>query len=414
MSRFITNYNEQLCLARKLQSLKARDACSNCLLRGTTHQLPPLRHMMSLARVGLSSTLRQGNLNPSPAEYLTVGLLPKPSTHRSISRAASLEEHTDAGRKLPQLRVAPSDGRGLGLFAVDRIPAYAKVIEDDALISLARGEDLPQLWERYQLLPAELRQQYDRLSYSTHLASQEETQRLKLVQRGYDDEAAQEMVRVSSRFQANAFKTGNSNGTNSGNPTRKVWAYVLFLNVARINHSCTPNAHVHHRPSSGVQIGYALREIEPGEEIELSYFDITMATADRQARARSWGFSCKCPACTGSGMLKDRPYEQDLSFIHRHVSVDKVMGRSAGEVDKVVADIRAAIDLASSSEYSWLATALPNLYLNLELVLHRAQKPRTELVDALMTSLEWESRLTGPDSPASEGKRDLLLHLGGN
>ena len=101
-------------------------------------------------------------------------------------------------------------------------------------------------------------------------------------------------------------------------------------------------------------------------------------------------------------------YEEDLAFIHRHVSVDEVMSRAANHFKQVEADVRSAIDMAGSPKDSWLATALPNLYLNLELLLNRARQPREELREILERSLDWESKLTGFDSPASEEKRSIL------
>lgn len=292
---------------------------------------------------------------------------------------------------LPTLDIRPSAGKGLGLFTVNAIPAYTRILEDDALLSLADGEDLPQLWERYCVLPAELKQGFDELSAPEHVIARESMMISKLEQRNYDSEQASKMARVNSRWQGNAIKTGAS----------KDWMYCLFQTFARINHSCTPNAHAHYR-TGGREVVYAVHDIQAGDEITIGYFDITMPLSDRQQRAMSWGFQCSCPACTYDGLNAE--YEEQLSYLHRHLSLESSYTKYDGLIDST----QKAISLALSKAYPWLVVALPKLYTAL---FHRKTTSPThfaKLRDDLEKALEWEIRLTGLDSPSSRQKRKFL------
>jgi hypothetical protein len=78
----------------------------------------------------------------------------------------------------------------------------------------------------------------------------------------------------------------------------------LFPSVARINHACQPNAHPRFIPKSLSMEIKALRDIEVGEEISISYGNIDMKHTERQRLYKEgWNFTCTCSLCTAS------PYE---------------------------------------------------------------------------------------------------------
>ena len=367
---------------------------------------------------------RQALLNP---QNLTEAL--QPSGPRLEADSFSLfsqgtGEYAGDHQSLPRLEVRSSPGKGLGLFAVNRIPAYTKILEDDALISLAKGEDLPHLWEKYTLLPPDLKQQYDGLSFFTPQTAEEETLTVKLEERGYGEDEAKTMARVSSRFQANAFKTSQTeldetnvirNHLSKGSQSQtKKWASALFPIVARINHSCIPNAHAHYRPSAGSQVIFSLMDIAAGTEIRIAYFDMTMARANRQARATSWGFTCDCPACSRCGLFEKSDYEEALGHIHRSLAPRLMMTTmTPSSAEKTITDVEMAVDLAHSTENKWLVSALPNLYQALavlEMMLGRTEKSR----QAMETALQWECKTTGHNSPSCQEKQQALRSFQNN
>ena len=351
-----------------------------------------------LGCVGLPLDVGAKTNTPAPRRLiqdLTTGRLAHPQTRTERDSNAAFEDGIRENVSLPRLAVRRSGDRGLGLFAVDDIPAYSKVLEDYALLSLAQGEDIPELWQKYTLLPAEEKAQFDELGFSSHQQQKEALLTSKLQERGYDEGEAAKMVRVQSRFMANAFKEDSAK-----------WRATLFLTAARINHSCTPNAQTHYRPAGGAKVVYAFRDISAGEEVEISYFGVTMAHADRQRRAQSWGFTCRCPACSSVDTLAGRDYERTLETLRLVLEPGRGFPRS-----RLVLAVRNAVDVAMRTEYPWLVAALPSLFFYLEQCLARENERKEERLAALESALKWECRITGPDSPFSYDRRRQFRRL---
>lgn len=77
---------------------------------------------------------------------------------------------------------------------------------------------------------------------------------------------------------------------------------AVFAKVCRFNHSCRPNAHVSWNAKRDQQVIYALRNIEPGAELCVSYLDNSSGTR-RAQRHKELGFACICDACSLSGAI---------------------------------------------------------------------------------------------------------------
>ncbi|PKS12359.1 hypothetical protein jhhlp_001659 [Lomentospora prolificans] len=75
--------------------------------------------------------------------------------------------------------------------------------------------------------------------------------------------------------------------------------HVLYPIVSRINHSCKPNSFLRYS-THGLTVGIAaFHDIQPGEEITISYISPVDTTENRRHRLQShWGFTCTCPLCT--------------------------------------------------------------------------------------------------------------------
>ena len=77
---------------------------------------------------------------------------------------------------------------------------------------------------------------------------------------------------------------------------------ALFPTMARVNHSCRPNADFVSRPLLGVQDLVATRFIPQGQEIFISYLPASAEGSQiqkaRRAYTREWyGFACTCTEC---------------------------------------------------------------------------------------------------------------------
>ena len=91
----------------------------------------------------------------------------------------------------------------------------------------------------------------------------------------------------SGIFKTNALPCG------SGSPVGGVYPTICL-----INHSCMPNAHNNWNSAEEHETIHAIRSIERGDEITISY-DHGGASSERQALLQnSFGFSCTCSGCT--------------------------------------------------------------------------------------------------------------------
>lgn len=206
------------------------------------------------------------------------------------------------------------EGRGLGLFTTRSIPAYSEILREAPLILLEPTDDLPQLYEQFISLrkpgsDEALQRHYLALSHQ-EVPQRDQRLREKLIERGFDAATVEEMVLVASIMQTNAFNVDVGNGMGCNHR-------ALFPQIARINHSCVPNAHVCYYPSStssitatgktasslhrrrheGRMVVHALRNLHEGEEVQIAYFSILLSRPERQTKAQKWGFTCRCPAC---------------------------------------------------------------------------------------------------------------------
>ncbi|KAK6842088.1 short/branched chain specific acyl-CoA dehydrogenase [Apiospora arundinis] len=76
------------------------------------------------------------------------------------------------------------------------------------------------------------------------------------------------------------------------------WHFGNFPEVSRLNHDCRPNL-AFYIDQNLTHRTHAIRDIQAGEELTISYLDSFRARAVRQARAHaSWGFSCRCSQCS--------------------------------------------------------------------------------------------------------------------
>ena len=71
----------------------------------------------------------------------------------------------------------------------------------------------------------------------------------------------------------------------------------VALQIARINHSCIPNAAVTWNSLLEIYTVHAVKDIKKGDEILYSYVYIPEPRDKRRERLRMWDIDCKCWAC---------------------------------------------------------------------------------------------------------------------
>ncbi|ROT35612.1 hypothetical protein SODALDRAFT_70790 [Sodiomyces alkalinus F11] len=95
------------------------------------------------------------------------------------------------------------------------------------------------------------------------------------------------VVEIMCKIQTNAFSRADDSSESDG----------IFLDptLAMVNHSCIPNATVTF--SGRKAFLRALRDIKPGEEVEVSYIDCTQPLARRKRDLDLYFFECRCLRC---------------------------------------------------------------------------------------------------------------------
>lgn len=73
----------------------------------------------------------------------------------------------------------------------------------------------------------------------------------------------------------------------------------IFPNAARFNHSCVPNASFNWNQNIQRETIHIIHDVKAGDEITLSYCDMTHEKRLRAWELKHYGFSCDCPACVG-------------------------------------------------------------------------------------------------------------------
>lgn len=75
----------------------------------------------------------------------------------------------------------------------------------------------------------------------------------------------------------------------------------LFPEQARLNHACLPNSVIRFIPHTFAMEVMAVRNIEAGEELTISYIPVDLPSAQRaKFLNNSYNFECTCPLCRAS------------------------------------------------------------------------------------------------------------------
>jgi len=72
---------------------------------------------------------------------------------------------------------------------------------------------------------------------------------------------------------------------------------ALFATVARMNHSCAPNAKIEFPSNSARLSAIALSPLSPGDEMSISYIRQEADVKERKQQLLEYGFVCSCERC---------------------------------------------------------------------------------------------------------------------
>ncbi|KAK2018172.1 SET domain-containing protein 5 [Colletotrichum eremochloae] len=181
--------------------------------------------------------------------------------------------------------VRSSPGKGLGIFALQTIHAGTRVIEESPLFTIDPGRLSSGQGFSFAGIAAAVDDAFTALNATERAAFLSCPEH-----RDQDDEADATWSREALIFRTNAYvMPGGIVG--------------IFPRIAKLNHSCRPNAGAASIGGGGGDEGsarrvvYAARDIHPGEEVTVTYAPLAQTTEERRARLVQWGFTCECAAC---------------------------------------------------------------------------------------------------------------------
>ncbi|KAK0649755.1 hypothetical protein B0T16DRAFT_492320 [Cercophora newfieldiana] len=197
----------------------------------------------------------------------------------------------------PPYEVRPVPGKGLGVFATRAIPS-GKVILIDYVVLLAAVE-YPDGMGKKQVREL-MRVGVERLG---------DPQRLRGLARG----AARNKVRGEELSPEEELLVTNAFELPMGEEELRYMG--LFAELSRINHACDPNAHVHFSETTMAMTIWSAKDIQPGEEITISYSSIDLTSKERKETLQdTWGFKCSCSLCTAPKAVLKASDDRRLAF----------------------------------------------------------------------------------------------------
>lgn len=210
------------------------------------------------------------------------GALADPSIgHRFALAYTSLEDI-----KLYEIKPAP--GKGLGVFARYDVSREMRVMAEEPLITLSSNPEANvkpvSLFDQFKALPIEKQEQCLKLHYrQKHFYSGMEM----MTDFPYSLMSKSEKSEFAKVF---AILPDNVWDMSDGKS-------CIFLDAARINHSCRPTVERGWNSSVGQQTIHSICDIAVGDEITLSYMHCLHPRALRQQALSARDFKCACPAC---------------------------------------------------------------------------------------------------------------------
>ncbi|KAK4996070.1 SET and MYND domain-containing protein 3 [Elasticomyces elasticus] len=219
-----------------------------------------------------------------------------------------------AATDAPMFEVRDATGKGKGLFAIRHIPRGSRILSEQALIACPGFVSNGFVTKAFNALPTDKRSAYMDLDCKTVLPGEQnfpEWLRSALL-------PARAIIAV---FQTN-FVVEQTH----------TLRMTVYLQASRLNHSCVPNALASYNSAVDGQVVHAIRDIEPDEEITISYIqslEYCRRTRNNELKqpVERWFFTCECEACG----TKDRPNETSDAMRERlnkmRMNVYKSMNR---------------------------------------------------------------------------------------
>lgn len=199
--------------------------------------------------------------------------------------------------------------KGLGVFATSLIPRGTRIFSERPLLGIRYDQSSGDVYPAFRSLSVNDRGKL--LSLSGHRTRNIGALRWSYVvwytllegwqnlvgRKGWIRPTRRSLVEHNTLL--NIFRTNNF-ALNAGSKMSQ----AIFPRIARLNHSCVPNVQGGFNDEVGKLHVHALRDINAGTELTLSYLDDGgMLRAERAEKLETYGFDCGCAICNGETVL---------------------------------------------------------------------------------------------------------------
>ncbi|KAF2636459.1 SET domain-containing protein [Massarina eburnea CBS 473.64] len=242
-----------------------------------------------------------------------------------------------------------SPGKGLGVFSRADLTPGTIILREPAILSItppaiSKGTGYPM-----PMISSLVREAYEQLSE----AAQHAVLNLHFhvfpgeLENGHGWEEPLGYI-----FRTNAYNTGEG--------------IALFPKIARINHSCRPNAGYYWDGNTGQRVVYASRHIAAGDEVFDSYIPLLLPRHRRHERLERYGFTCSCPTCMLSGSLLSRSDRRRddiaMAFMAFKARMDLLKPNSSSELREARRDAAWSLELVDWVEREGLVDYFAQAY----------------------------------------------------
>ncbi|KAJ4364044.1 hypothetical protein N0V83_009499 [Neocucurbitaria cava] len=190
----------------------------------------------------------------------------------------------------PPWKIIDVPGKDKGVVATRKIKQYETFMMDQAAVVVDMDAEKALSAEENQKL---LKVAVDRLLVPAMIRDMsgkhnrlEEDARKKKADHEDDEE--------EGKLEEDIMKTNAYGGTVADVSSRALYPLIS----QRINHACNPNSFVLFSRAGVSMAIKAYRDIQPGEEITVSYLLLGQPFTERQHLIKRWGFACTCDLCS--------------------------------------------------------------------------------------------------------------------
>ncbi|KAL1729856.1 hypothetical protein EV714DRAFT_212070, partial [Schizophyllum commune] len=226
------------------------------------------------------------------------------ATERSIHATLSARPSIVLPRnETPAYRVAPAEGKGLGMFAARDLQTGDLILAERPLImapvrlppSLEDFPDgMPPSVTKRELSQAQFKSLERYLKTLLERMPPERSSAYRALKNIHEGDGSGPLV---GRFRTNGLAVSEKYAYR-GMPNFPGDLFSVVMDeISRVNHSCRPNAHCHFDTDLFAMFLRPVRPIKAGEEMYISYAGLGTLYEERKSVLASYGFECTCKSC---------------------------------------------------------------------------------------------------------------------